>query len=271
MTADAITQDTADHPARRAAPPSAGTPRKRGWLGRNRDLLVQPLLIVLLVVFVTIYALTRNFGQVELNAIAPEVLADATLDHLILVGWSTVIVVALAIPLGIGLSRDVFRKVQGPVITFGGFMQALPPLGVIFLIGFWLGLDRTSAVIALVLASFLPVFTNTVVGLRQVEPAMIEAARGMGMSAGRTLLRVELPLAIPVMVAGIRVALVLNVGTATLAVFIGGGGLGGPIFSMYQLARFEAMVVPAAVVTVLALLIDWLAGLAERFVAGRST
>jgi osmoprotectant transport system permease protein len=148
-------------------------------------------------------------------------------------------------------------------------MQALPPYGVIILLAFLLSFGTTTAIIALVLASFLPVLTNTVVGLRQVDPALIEAARGMGMSARQTLLRVEIPLAVPVMVAGIRVALVLNVGTATLATFVGAGGLGEPISSMLQLGRSQAVLVASAIVAALALLIDWLAGVAERLVSGR--
>jgi osmoprotectant transport system permease protein len=141
---------------------------------------------------------------------------------------------------------------------------------VIILLAFGLGFGTTTAIIALVLASFLPVLTNTVVGLRQVDPALIEAARGMGMSARQTLWRVEIPLAVPVMVAGIRVALVLNVGTATLATFIGAGGLGEPISSMLKLGRPQAAFVVSAIVAAVALLIDWLAGVAERLVRGRT-
>ena len=89
------------------------------------------------------------------------------------------------------------------------------------------------------------------------------------MSAWQTLLRVEIPLAVPVMVAGIRVALVLNVGTATLATFIGAGGLGEPISSMLLLGRPQAAFVASVIVAALALLIDWLAGVAERLVSGR--
>ncbi|MGH3836499.1 MAG: ABC transporter permease subunit, partial [Pseudonocardiaceae bacterium] len=101
------------------------------------------------------------------------------------------------------------------------------------------------------------------------DPALIEAARGMGMSATRTLLKVELPLAMPVMVAGIRVALVLGVGTATLAGYVGAGGLGIPIDSALRLGRTEAAFAVSAIVAALALMIDWLAGLAQHLVSGR--
>jgi osmoprotectant transport system permease protein len=191
-------------------------------------------------------------------------------EHLYLTAASTLVVIVLAIPLGIWLSRAGLRRVQPVFLAVSGFLQALPPFGVIILIAFTpLGLGSTTAIVALVLASFLPVVTNTVVGLRQVDPAMIEAARGVGMSAGQTLRQVELPLAVPVMVAGVRIALVLNVGTATLATYIGAGGLGTIIDGSLRLGRPTATLVAAALVAALALIIDWLAGVAEYLVARR--
>jgi osmoprotectant transport system permease protein len=207
---------------------------------------------------------------VESRALQPSYLWARFTEHVWLAVASTVLVIAIALPLGILLSRPAVGRLRTGTLAFGGFMQALPPYGVIILLAFILGFGTTTAIIALVLASFLPVLTNTVVGLRHVDPALIEAARGMGMSARQTLWRVEIPLAVPVMVAGIRVALVLNVGTATLATFISAGGLGEPISSMLKLGRPEAAFVVSAIVAALALLIDWLAGLAERIVAGRT-
>lgn len=268
MTADAITGAAA--PPSRGAPPTEAAVRKPGWLRSNRDLLATPIIILVLVVLTALFAGSREFDSVAQRGLNPVFLWNSTVEHLVLTAESTLIVMVVAIPLGIVLSRDRLTWIQVPVITIGGFLQALPPLGVLILIGFGLGLNPTSAVLALALASLLPVLTNTVIGLRQVNPALIEAARGMGMSARRTLLRVELPLAVPVMVAGIRVALVLNVGTAALAVLIGGGGLGSPLISLYKLARFDAMAIVAIMIAILALLIDWLAGLAERLVAGRN-
>ena len=190
-------------------------------------------------------------------------------QHAYLVAISTVVVVLISIPLGVLLSRPAAGRVGNVVLAVGGFLQALPAFGVIILIAFSpLGFGAPSAIVALVIASFLPVLTNTVVGLRAVEPSFIEAARGMGMSAGMTLRQVELPLAVPVMVAGIRVALVLNVGTATLASYIGAGGLGVPITSMLKLGRTDAAFAVAALVTALAFFVDWLAAVAERLVRG---
>jgi osmoprotectant transport system permease protein len=119
-------------------------------------------------------------------------------------------------------------------------------------------------VVALVGYSFLPILRNTMVGLEQVDRSVLEAGKGMGMSNARVLRRLELPLAVPVILAGVRTALVLNVGTATLAFLFGGGGLGQTIQTGFQLRRTPVLITGAVLVAVLALLIDYLAGLIEE-------
>jgi osmoprotectant transport system permease protein len=252
------------------APAAQALPRQRSWARQNWDLVVTPALVLVGLAVVLGWASVHQWDSVESRALQPSYLWARFTEHVWLAVASTVLVIAIALPLGILLSRPAVGRLRTGTLAFGGFMQALPPYGVIILLAFILGFGTTTAIIALVLASFLPVLTNTVVGLRHVDPALIEAARGMGMSARQTLWRVEIPLAVPVMVAGIRVALVLNVGTATLATFISAGGLGEPISSMLKLGRPEAAFVVSAIVAALALLIDWLAGLAERIVAGRT-
>ncbi|MDN5747582.1 MAG: ABC transporter permease [Pseudonocardia sp.] len=252
-----------------AAP--AAAPQRRAWWRGNLDLLVNPAVVVVGLGLVALYASTVDFDSVARRALNPAGLRRQTIEHLVLTGVSTLIVIVIAVPLGVALSRDAVGRSRGAVLAVGGFLQALPPLGVVVLIGFWLGFEPSSMILALVLASLLPVLTNTVVGLRQVDDAMIEAARGMGMTAWRTLLGVELPLAIPVMMAGIRVALVLNVGTATFGAFIGAGGLGVPLFSMLKLFRLDAVLVIASLVAALALLVDWFGAIVERLVAGRAS
>jgi osmoprotectant transport system permease protein len=253
-----------------APAPTAGRARGRR---RDRSLYVTPVLVVLIVAGVVTWINAQDFTRPgrapEGRALDFGSLWTQFLQQAYLVVVSTVVVVVISIPIGILLSRRSAGRLGDAVLAVGGFLQALPPFGVIILMAFSpLGFGAPSAIVALVIASFLPVLTNTVVGLRQVEPSFIEAARGMGMSAGMTLRRVELPLAVPVMVAGIRVALVLNVGTATLATFIGAGGLGTPIQSMLKLGRTDAAFAVAALVTALALFVDWLVALAERAVRG---
>jgi osmoprotectant transport system permease protein len=237
----------------------------------DRSLIAVPIIVLIGLGLLGVYLSSRTLDSVEQRLInAPNIIARMQ-EQLYITAVSTVAVIVLAIPIGIWLSRPALRRVQPAVLALGGFMQALPPFGVIVLLVFTpLGLGSTTAIVALVIASFLPVVTNTVVGLRHVDTAMIEAARGMGMSARQTLLRVELPLAVPVMVAGIRVALVLNVATATLATYIGAGGLGDIIDGALSLGRPDAVLVGAALVAALALTIDWLAGVAEFLVRRRS-
>jgi len=150
-----------------------------------------------------------------------------------------------------------------PVIAVANIGQAVPSIGVLVILalvwttGFW------PAIIALVAYSMLPVLRNTMVGLEQVDQSVIEAGRGMGMTKGAVLRKIELPLAVPVILAGVRTALVINVGTATLATFVNAGGLGviinGGLVSNRPMITFVGSVLTA----VLALTIDHLGGIAE--------
>ncbi|ALE74000.1 ABC transporter permease [Pseudonocardia sp. EC080625-04] len=237
----------------------------------DKSLIANPLIALVGLVGVFAYAGSQGLDAVEQSVINPAALAVRLWEHMILTGLSTLVVIVIAIPAGIAISRPAAGRIQRPVLAGAGFMQALPAFGVIVLLAFSpLGLGLPTAVVALALAALLPVLTNTVVGLQQVDRSLIEAARGIGMSARQTLIRVELPLATPVMVAGVRVALVLNVGTAALATFIGAGGLGEPIKGMLELGRPTGTLVAAAIVAALALIVDWLAGLAEYAVRRNS-
>jgi osmoprotectant transport system permease protein len=126
------------------------------------------------------------------------------------------------------------------------------------------GVGFTMAVVALVAYAALPVLRNTMVGIQQVDPAVIDAGRGMGMSSRQVLMRIELPLAVPVMLAGIRIALILNVGVATLATYTNAGGLGSLIESGIVFNRMPVVMVGSVLTVALALLVEALAGLAER-------
>ena len=253
-------------PAQKAKSASGGF---LGTIRANYDLLVAPIIVVVLLLVTYFYVSTRNLDSIEQRALEPENVLSQLGQHLLLTFYSTVLVLVIAVPLGIALSRPGARRVQSPVLALGGFAQALPPFGVLLLLGFW-EFGLRSAVIGLTLAALLPVLRNTVVGLQQVDQSLIEAARGMGMSSRQTLFRVEIPLAVPVIVAGLRVALVLNVGTATLASYIGAGGLGELVQQGLRLNRINVLLVAGGIIAALALLIDWLAGVAERIVITRS-
>ena len=205
-----------------------------------------------------------DLSSTELTTLAPAALFGHTVAHLQLTLLATVIVLVVAIPLGILLTRPSLRFLSGPALAVANIGQAAPSIGVLVLLAFWLGFGFWSSVIALVVYGVLPVLRNTMVGLQHVDQRLVEAGRGMGMSAVSVLLKVELPMAVPVMLAGIRTALVLLVGTATLATFINGGGLGDLITTGVQLNLPSVLVTAAILVALLALLIDWVGRVVEH-------
>jgi len=170
----------------------------------------------------------------------------------------------IAIPLGVLFSRPALRRIRPFLIGLLNLGQAVPTIGILVLlaVGFaFLGFG--AAMVGLVLYAIIPVMLNTIVGLQQVDPAVLESGRGMGLSSTQVLFGIELPLSVPVILAGIRTALVINVGTATLAAYINAGGLGRIIVAGMSTNRLIVQIVGAVLTAVLALLIDYLAGLAE--------
>jgi osmoprotectant transport system permease protein len=199
-----------------------------------------------------------------MDGLAREI-ADLTAEHVVLVLVSLGIAAAVGIPLGIWLSRraawrpwvvgvaNVLQTV--PSLALFGFLIPLPLLG---------GIGKRTAIVALVLYALLPILRNTLTGILGVDPAVVESAVAMGMSPRQRLVRVELPLAARTILAGVRVAAVTTVGTATIAAAIGGGGLG--VFIFRGLASVDAGLILAGAVpaALLALLADGGLGWIER-------
>jgi len=184
------------------------------------------------------------------------------LEHVELVGISFLVAAALGVPLGVGMAV-AGRWLRVPVLLVANLGQAIPSIGVLVFFSAALGLGTAPTVLALVIYALLPILRNTMVGLQGVDPAAVESARGLGMTRVQSLLRVELPLASPVIFAGLRTSLILIVGTATLGSFVGGGGLGVVIASGINQSD-RIVFVGAVMVAALALLADWLLGLVER-------
>ncbi|UCD25860.1 MAG: ABC transporter permease [Gemmatimonadota bacterium] len=187
-----------------------------------------------------------------------------SLQHIGLVLVSVSAAVAIGMPLGVLITRKA--RLRGPVLAVANVVQTIPSLALFgFLLAVpFIGLGARNAIIALVIYSLLPIIRNTYTGVAGVDPAMREAARGMGMTDRQLLSIVELPLAAPVILAGVRVAAVVAVGIATIAAAVGAGGLGVFIFrglSMVDNAVIMAGAIPAAG---LALLVDGLLHLLER-------
>jgi osmoprotectant transport system permease protein len=190
-------------------------------------------------------------------------------EHMLLTSVAVVLAILFAIPLGILLTRR--QAWSGPVLALTGVIQTIPSLALLACMipvpG--LGLGTRSAIVALFLYALLPILRNTVIGIREVDPDVVEAARGMGMTDVELLRLVELPLALPTIMAGIRTATVISIGVATLAAFIGAGGLGEPILTGLQLNSPQLILSGAVPAALLALAVDFLLGLLDRLLAPR--
>ncbi|QNE45080.1 ABC transporter permease [Frigoribacterium sp. NBH87] len=227
-------------------------------------LVVQPVAVLLALGAFVVWLTTADLTTAERTTLNPSDLLGYTGEHLALTFVSAVIVLVIAVPLGVVLTRGPFRRVSGPILAIANFGQAAPAIGLVVLLAFWLGFSFWAAVVALVLYAMLPVLRNTMIGLQSVDGRLVEAGRGMGMSSLAVLFRVELPLAVPVMLSGIRTALVLLVGSAALATFIGAGGLGLLITTGVNLFLPRVLVSGALLIALLALLIDWLGRVVEH-------
>ncbi|WP_244372884.1 ABC transporter permease [Streptomyces griseorubiginosus] len=228
----------------------------------------QKLTVLPAAVLAVLLATWLWFRQATLDQISEHALADgqvskALWQHVELTAISTFLVLVIAIPLGVLLTRGAFRKATPVAMALADAGRATPAIGVLALSAIWLGAGIRAALLGMIVYAVLPVLSNTVAGLRANDPALLEAARGIGMSPLGVLGRVELPLAVPLILAGVRTALVLNVGTATLATFVGGGGLGDLITTGITTQRMPVLILGSALTAVLALLVDWLASVAE--------
>lgn len=241
-------------------------PRARGRrLDRDTTLMlaVPPMLVLLGFAAYVLWRQTAELSNVEASQLRWSTTLDLLWQHAKLTAVSSFLVVVIAVPLGILLTRGKLRRLSPFVVGIANVGQAAPSIGLIVLLAIGLGYGFWTAILGLVLYGLLPVLRNTITGLQGVDPTLVEAGRGIGMSASDVLFRVELPLAIPVIMAGVRTALVLVVGTATLATFINGGGLGGIINTGITLFEFRLMVAGAVLVALLALTIEWLGRLLE--------
>jgi osmoprotectant transport system permease protein len=190
-----------------------------------------------------------------------------TLRHLLLVGISLAAAIAFSLPLALALERG--RSVAEPVIRGVGLLQTLPSIALLAFMIPLLGIGVVPALVALFLYSLYPILRNTYTGVRDASPSAVDAAWALGMTPGQVLRDVRLPLAAPVIMAGIRTAAVINVGTATLAAFIGAGGLGDLISAGLALSDTRMILSGALPAAVLALLVDGALGYCERLVAPR--
>jgi osmoprotectant transport system permease protein len=197
-------------------------------------------------------------------------IASLTAEHVVLVAASALLAVAIGVPLGVAMTRR--PRLARPVLGAANVMQAIPSLALFgFLIPVPLigGIGARTAIVALVLYSLLPILRNTYAGIRGVEPSVLEAGDGIGMSRAQRRRFVELPLALPVVLAGVRVAVVVGVGLATIAAAIGAGGLGVLIYRGVATADHRLILAGALPAAGLALALDLLLGIVEKRLSPR--
>jgi len=263
--------DASDAQRRQTARAEDAATARRARRAQLVRYLGMPLFLSIVLLVLYLWVAGQELDSIEARTLTMDNLLGQTREHLTLTLYSTFFVLLLAVPFGILATRPRLRRYAPIIIGLGNAGQAIPSLGLLALLFYVFrtqdALPSTGTfpvVVSLVGYSFLPILRNTMVGLDQVDRFVLEAGRGMGMSNGRVLRSIELPLAVPVVLAGVRTALVLNVGTAALAFLFGGGGLGETIFAGFQLRRTPVLLTGAVLVAVLALLVDYVAGLIEE-------
>src|SRR5436190_20615440 len=193
------------------------------------------------------------------------VVAQLTMEHLVMVAISILIAAGIGLPLGILMTRR--PGLSRPIMGFANIVQTIPSLalfGFLIPLPFIGGIGQRTAIVALVLYSLLPIIRNTFTGISGVDPAIREAGRGMGMTDGQLLWKVEIPLALGVIFAGIRVATVIGVGVATIAEAVGAGGLGMYSFRGVSMVDSRVILAGAIPAAALALIADFGLGSIEK-------
>lgn len=186
-----------------------------------------------------------------------EILANALIEHVLLTGVSVAIAVLIGIPLGVAAHR--VRWLTGPILALSGVLYTVPSLALFALLAPFTGITRTTVLIGLVAYALLIIVRNTLTGLQQVPGEVVEAAAGMGYSRRAMLARIELPLALPSIVTGLRIATVSTVALVTVGVAVGYGGLGQLILEGFRANEYRAQIATATILVVaLALLLDLL-------------
>jgi osmoprotectant transport system permease protein len=246
---------------------SGAAPRQRSsadtWPKFIARQSIIPLVCTAICVLLYFYIQSKTLDSIEQRTVNSVFIKDRLIEHIKLTALASVLIIAISVPLGVMLTRKRARAATPLVLALANIGQATPAIGLLVLLTIITQPGFRTAIIGLVAYSVLPVLRNTVVGIQQVDRNLVDAGRGMGMTGRAVLARIELPLAVPVILAGIRTALVLSVGVATLATFVNAGGLGDIINNGIKLQRTPVLVTGSLLAVVLALMFDWLGGLFE--------
>ena len=225
---------------------------------------ILPVVSVILAVGYAYYVLNHPADVMVATFVTTDLIISSLITHLYLVGISMILAIFVSLPLGILLTRAQFRRFAPVVVGTVNIGQTVPSFAVIALFVGIFGIGERTAIFALWVYSLLPILNNTIAGISGVDRALIDASRGMGMTRFNTLRKIEIPLAMPVIMAGIRTAVVINAGTAVIAAYVGAGGLGEIIVTGLTVARFQILTLGALYAALVALLLDYSLGIIER-------
>lgn len=225
---------------------------------------IVPFLLVMAVILLYVFVIARvQPGSMSSRIITPDMLRGMAWLHIELVLISSGMAIVTAIPAGILITRPAFRDLAGVFMNIANIGQTIPSIAILGLSMTYLGIGFQPAVFALWIYALLPILRNTYTGITGVDQAVIDAARGMGMTSGQILWKIEIPLALSVIFAGIRTSVVINVGTAALATFIGVRNLGFPIAAGLQVRRNMMVLAGGVLTAVLAIAMDFILGKIE--------
>ncbi len=233
---------------------------------RNKWVKRSIYIAILLAIFVGYpwYNIANPADATVARGLMPENVIKYGQDHLVLWGAAILVATAIGVAAGILISRPQFRFVAPVVVNIANIGQTVPSIGVLAIFMGLLGMGFSTAVFALIVYGILPILRNTYAGMITISPGIIEASRGMGMTPYSILRRIELPLALPVITAGIRTSSVMIVGAATLATFIAAGGLGAIIVTGLSVMRDQLFYTGAVMAASLAILLDYILWIIEE-------
>lgn len=186
----------------------------------------------------------------------------SVISHLRIAAFGVIVAIVIGVAIGIFLTR--YRKLAGVIMSIADIIQTIPTLALLSILMILFGLGDTTVIIGLALYSLLPIIRNTYVGILNIPKGLIEAGMGIGMTNTQLLYKVELPIAMPIILSGIRIAFVTALGITTIGVLIGAGGLGQYIWRGIQMNNFKMIITGAIPVSVLAIGADFLLALLEK-------
>jgi len=237
---------------------------------KERYSIFYPIFLIMLGVITTVYFVNNPGGSMAARLLNYDEILRALRQHILLVIFAMISAILFSVPIGIIITRSKFQSIVPIIDKITNISHKVPSLAVLALIYSFFGLGFKTALFALWLYSLLPILRNNLAVIHSIPDEIIEAAKGMGMSQKHIIMRIELPLALPVIMAGIRVSVVVCAGAAALATFIGAGGLGDLIVTGLALSRNTIILTGGILTALFGILMDSIFAIMENHLLGRN-